>query len=474
MPSSIGHGPISLRIEQRQVDTNKKIEEIERKGADGTIVRYQRNVAEGLLHRIGRFFTDLATGEEKARGILCDRTPNNVPTHIMVMGHKVTTQRAAGSGLRAEIEFPSAESPNSAPANKHNPSRLKKDMQLQLDMKGKKDGMAAMKTFLKYATGEAAIPAQIKGNSQRREMDSVIRQLKQLSETLSEMEQENGLHAADAGWAKKELTNLLNSAKNIRQADAADHDPVKRLNMSASLWQSIEEFAALQSTIKLPSPTASAEGKNTTAVMQGPPPPGDLPPPLPTVASTPALPIVPDTITQAQSSTQTIASAPKDLKGQARAEAPPSSQPPAAPQWSAQLPADTATATVDSPASSDRIPTPPPFPPSLAPEPPAPPPLPESPTSSASAPPAPPPPAPAIAASGIQGNERNPPSGSSLMDQIKEGRTLRKVGEDDKKKPAPPPENPNDLGAILAKAMQNRRSDIDSDAGTEGNSDEWE
>lgn len=471
MPSSIGHGPISLRIEQRQVDTNKKIEEIERKGADGTIVRYQRNVAEGVLHRIGRFFTDLAKGKEKARGTLCDRAPNNVPTHIMVMGHKVTTRQAGGAqGLRAEIEF----GPAVSKGNQHNLSRLKEDLGLQLGMQGKKNETPAMKTFLKYATGEAAIPRQIKGNSQRREMDSVIRQLKQFSETFSALEQENGLHADDAKWVKQQLTQLLDSAKNIRQADAADHDPVKRLNMSASLWQGIEEFATLQSTIKLPSPTASAEGKNTTAVMQGPPPPSDLPPPLPTAASTPALQIVPNTITQAQPSTQSVASALKDLKGQARAEAPPSPQPPAAPQWSAQLAPDTATATAGSPASSEPISTPPPLPPSLAPEPPAPPPLPESSTSAASAPPAPPPPAPAIPASGIQANERNAPSGSSLMDQIKEGRTLRKVGEDDKKKPAPPPENSNDLGAILAKAMQNRRSDIDSDAGTENNSDEWE
>lgn len=282
MPSSIGHGPISLRIEQRQVDTNKKIEEIERKGPDGTIVRYQRNVAEGLLHRIGRFFTDHAKGKEKARGTLCDRTPDNVPTHIMVMGHKVATRQASGAqGLRAEIEF----SPTVSTGNSHNLSRLKEDLGLQLGMRGKKNEMPAMKTFLKYATGEAAIPRQIKGNSQRREMDSVIRQIKQFSETFSELEQENGLHADDAGWVKQQLTQLLDSAKNIRQADAADHDPVKRLNLSASVWQSIEEFKALQTSIKPPltiavraAGTTHVATAGTTVAASGTSPPFSLPP----------------------------------------------------------------------------------------------------------------------------------------------------------------------------------------------------
>lgn len=259
MPNVTGNGHFTLRIEQRPVDTSKKTEEVERKMKDGTIVRYQRNVAEGLLHRIGRFFTDLAKGKEKALGTLCDRAPNNVPAHIMVMGHKVSTRDSGGvSGLRAAVEFNSPKSGETVHTADHQPSRLVNDLRLQLDMRNKKSELAATKTFLKYASGAATIPKQISGNSQRRELDAVIRQLKQFSEMFSELEQDNGLHAADAGWVKDRLTQLLDNAKKIQQTDVANHDPVKRLNLDASVWRSSEEFAALQSSIKLPSISAPA------------------------------------------------------------------------------------------------------------------------------------------------------------------------------------------------------------------------
>ncbi len=274
MPSPIGHGPVALRIKQRDFSPGKNLEEAEKRGKDGAIVRYQRKVADGLLHRIGRFFSDHAKGITKAHGTLCDRAPNNVPTHIMVRGQLLATKREDGTPSPAvDITLKSnrASGQASGSAQPHNLSRIREDLRFQIDVKGNKSDRAAMETFLKYATGDAAIPKQIKGNSQRSEMDTMIRQLKQFSDVFSELEQKNGLHAKDAEWVNQRLVELLDSAKNIQQADMPPHnDPVARLNLSASLAKSMGDFEILQASIKLPSPDTPASAKATPAAPPAP------------------------------------------------------------------------------------------------------------------------------------------------------------------------------------------------------------
>ncbi len=381
MPSPIGHGPVALRIKQRDFSPGKKLEEVEKRGKDGAIVRYQRKVADGLLHRMGRFFSDHAKGITKARGTLCDRAPNNVPTHIMVRGQLLATRRADGTPSPAvdiTLQPNRASEQASGSAQPHNLSRIREDLRFQIDVKGNKSDRAAMETFLTYATGETSIPSQIKGDAQRREMDSVIRHLKQFVETFSELEQQNGLHEQDAKWVKKEVSRLLTEVKGIKNLD-------DQPDVNFGTWKNIEEFKALQASIKLTSAIASDQGTNTLAQTHGPAASSDLPSSQSVADSTLASPIAPDTRPQEQPSTQAVAGALKHLKKQRADDQSALPHATATPSPSAPLPAsNTAATTKGIPVSPASIPATPP-----------------QPTSSDAAPLAPPPPPANLSAVGL-------------------------------------------------------------------------
>lgn len=481
MPNAIAPGA-TLIIQQRAFAANEKTQEVEK--FDGTnYIRYQRATNVSVWNAIKRAFADLRDGVHKARGNLCERTKDTMPEHIMLMGCKVTrsptqTQGAGTRGLASlKVEFrppDPADTERISAAGKNrakerviqtsiqNVRRFKQDMGLQIEFSGNKEALGAMKTFLKFAATSEPFPSRVKGQANIARTTAVINQLVDFKRIFKEVNDQHGIHENDARWVKDKLQELQNKAERI-SVEGNDKNPdVRNLRALIGMVSDFKTIAVpgevTRSNTRRDTPVAEASAASmppafappattpspTQVAPLDPPPPSDLPPPLPTTVSTTA---VLDSVPQ--SPAQAVAA---DSEG----------------RLSTQPPLNTISATVDSADVSDYIPAPPP-PPSFATTTSGSPALPASVASVASAPPPPPPPLePTLFESGKSETAGSVPP-SDLKSRLQS--VILRKSDLTRESGSPSVQKGDNVASLLLKALEGRRENI---AGNDNDAENWD